>query len=144
MSEPFIEFLAETGLQRHLGYVARVYEDRSEVEMEVKDIHLNRRERLHGGVYATLLDAACGYAASRQVSEDAGALFVTLSLTTEYLAPGHKGKVKAIGRVTGGGRDTLFTRGEIRDARDRLIGTCSATYKRLRQVRSDRKGGENA
>ena len=58
---------------------------------------------------------------------------LSLSFTTQFLAPAHAGEVMAIGRVTGGGRSTLFVEGELRDADGRLIATSTGVYKRVPQ-----------
>ena len=129
-SEPII-YRSDMGLQNALGYVTYVYSDRTEIELEVGEIHLNRAGFLHGGIICTLLDSACGYAASRHFSEATNQRVVTLTLTTNYLKPGGPGSVRAIGRVTGGGAKTIFTEGSVVDHDGNTLATCSAIMRRI-------------
>lgn len=128
---PPIILHADMGLQDTLGYVTYIHEDRTELHLDVNERHLNRAGFLHGGIFCVLLDSACGYAASRHLSEDAMQMVVTLSLTTNYLAPAGKGLVRAIGKVTGGGATTVFTQGHILDANDNTLVTCSAIMRKV-------------
>lgn len=128
--EPLV-FRRDTGFQQHLGYTAYVYMDRCEVELKIEPQFLNRRDLLHGGVYATLLDAALGYACSRRHSDDASAGVVTISLTTNYLASVAEGTVRATGRVTGGGRKTMFAEGAVEAEDGTVLATASGVFKRV-------------
>ena len=119
------------GLQDTLGYVTHVYSDRTELHLDVTACHLNRAGFLHGGIFSVLLDSACGYAASRHLSEDVSVRVVTLTLTTNYLAPCGPGPICAIGRVSGGGAKTIFTSGEVFDGKGKKLATCSAIMRRI-------------
>jgi len=131
-------FRADMGLQNNLGYVTYVYSDRTEIELDVRDIHLNRAGILHGGVLCVLLDSACGYAASRHLAEDVSHRVVTLTLTTNYLAPAMPGLIRAVGRVTGGGAKTIFTAGEVLDVDNNKLATCTAI---MRAIKGGVQGG---
>jgi uncharacterized protein (TIGR00369 family) len=48
-----------------------------ELELVVAERHLNRRGQLQGGVTATLLDAACGYAGLLQAGSQDGTVAAT-------------------------------------------------------------------
>lgn len=129
--EPLI-YHSDMGLQNNLGYVTYVYGDRTEIELDVSDIHLNRAGVLHGGILCVLLDSACGYAASRHLSDDVSQRVVTLTLTTNYLAAGKPGAVRAIGRVTGGGATTIFAEGKVVDSEGSILATASAIMRRVK------------
>ncbi len=131
MSEEPIVFRQDMGLQNILGYVTHVYSDRTELHLEVDERHLNRAGLLHGGIFCVLLDSACGYAASRHLSEDVSQRVVTLTLNTNYLAPGHPGLIRAIGRVSGGGNKTIFANGTVIDADGNTLATASAIMRRI-------------
>jgi uncharacterized protein (TIGR00369 family) len=92
--------------------------------------HLNRQASLQGGVTATLLDAACGYAGLLQQSGEPAANAVTLSLSINYLARAAEGEVTATGRVTGGGRRVYFASAELHDDTGRLLATAQGAFKR--------------
>ncbi len=122
----------ETGQQRTLGYVHHLYGDRCETIMEMDDRHTNRHGGLHGGINAILLDSACGFAASRAWSDDGSQLVVTLSLTTNFLAPAKSGPIKAIGRVSHAGQSVAYADGQVFDGNGILIATGSGVFKRVR------------
>lgn len=131
MSEDPVVFHDDMGLQKTLGYITHVYADRTELHLDVDERHLNRAGLLHGGIFCVLLDSACGYAASRSLSEDASQRVVTLTLNTSYLAPGHPGTIHTIARVTGGGSKTLFTEGKVVDAEGKILATATAVMRRI-------------
>ena len=122
----------ETGAQRALGYNHRVFADRTETHLVLDDRHTNRHGTLHGGLATMMLDSACGFAASRHFSEDASALVVTLSFTTNYLAVSKGREITAVGRLTGGGRSVAYCEGLITDDEGVLIATGTGVFKRLR------------
>ncbi|MEM8811226.1 MAG: PaaI family thioesterase [Pseudomonadota bacterium] len=119
-----------TGHQRHVGYVSYVYPDRTEVTLTPDERHMNRHDVIHGGVVATLLDAALGLAASRHLAEDAGVVVVTVSMTINYIAATQKADVVATGRVVGGGYKTVFAEGDVRTVDGLLLATASGVFKR--------------
>ncbi|MEC7257991.1 MAG: PaaI family thioesterase [Pseudomonadota bacterium] len=125
----------ETGAQKLVGWVTDVShpDGRARLTLQVDDRHTNRHGVLHGGIIAMLLDSASGYTGSRHADDESLPPMLSLSFTTQFLAPAHAGEVMAIGRVTGGGRSTLFIEGELRDAEGRLIATSTGLYKRVPQ-----------
>lgn len=131
VTEPGI-ITGETGTQRLVGYVIDV-RGRSEARcwLDVGPEHLNRHNVLHGGIATMLLDSACGATASLTVDARGTAPFLTVSLTTQFVAPARKGRVTAVGRLTGGGRSLLYITGELRDADDRLIATATGVFKKV-------------
>lgn len=128
---------AETGHQRHLGYVTTVFADRSEVRLQPDHTHLNRQNVLHGGVVATILDSALGFACSRHLSEDADIHVVTVSYTVNFIAATAASEVIATGRVTGGGYKTVFAQGEVRTVDGKLLATATGVYKRGKPALAD-------
>lgn len=130
-----------TGTQRLLGYRVLVYPDRAEVVLDMDERHHNRWSTLHGGIVATMLDTACGFAASRHYSDDATAAVVTLSTTVNFIAAPRGGRVTATGRITRAGRSTAFVEGQLADADGRLMATASAIFKRAGTRRGDRPDG---
>ncbi|MEM9733421.1 MAG: PaaI family thioesterase [Pseudomonadota bacterium] len=129
MEKPERIIRAETGLQRALGYEHRIYSDRCETHLIMDHRHTNRHNGLHGGIHAILLDSACGFAASRALSEDASQLVTTVSLTTNYVALAQDNQIHAVGRVTKAGRSMVFAEGEVRDGQGTLLATGSSVLK---------------
>ncbi len=114
-----------------IGYRLTAWrQDEAEISFEADDRHMNRSGLLHGGVLATVIDAACGFAGCYQPPPDPGRRALTLSLTTQYLAAVAAGtRLTATATRTGGGRTIFFSNCEVRDAEGRLIATGSGTFK---------------
>ncbi|MFD1951546.1 PaaI family thioesterase [Sphingomonas arantia] len=101
---------------------------KSEFRIAVEARHLNRAGNLQGGVIATILDAACGYAGLWSDAESAPGNAVTTMLTVSYLAKANVGILTATGRVTKAGRKLYFASGELIDASGTLIAIASGTF----------------
>jgi len=129
--------VGETGAQRLIGWVTDVGQPdgRARLYLDVGEQHTNRHGVLHGGIIAMMLDSACGYTGSLHM--DAGSLppMLSVSFTTQFLAPAETGRVTATGKVTGGGKRTLFIAGELHDASGHLIATSTGVYKQVPQGR---------
>ena len=104
----------------------------AEVRLTVADKHLNRNGTLHGGIHAMMLDAAAGFAASRHLAgQDPDIVpVVTLSLTTNFLAPAPLGDVIVTGRVSGGGHKIVYAQAEVRDIAGTLLSQGNGIFKR--------------
>lgn len=122
----------ETGLQRALSYVNHVFADRTETHLTMDERHTNRHGTLHGGIFTMLLDSACGFAASRALSDDADQKVVTLTLTVNYLAQPKSDHVFAVGKVSRAGGSVVYSNGEIFDDEGTLLATGSGVFKRVR------------
>ncbi|WP_282601931.1 PaaI family thioesterase [Paracoccus sp. PARArs4] len=127
--------LDETGTQRLIGYVVDIGagDGTAACRLDLDDRHLNRQGMLHGGLAATLLDSAMGTTGSLTVDPSGRHPFTTLSLTVNYVAPGRPGIVEARGRITGGGRSTLFIEGALRHQDGTLIATATGVFRKSRQ-----------
>ena len=123
----------ETGPQRLIGYVLDVGQTDKAARcwLDLDARHLNRHGVLHGGIAATLLDSVCGATASLTVDDTGRVPFLTISLTTQFLAPACSGRVTATGQVTGGGRSLLYIEGSLRDEQERLLATATGVFKRV-------------
>jgi uncharacterized protein (TIGR00369 family) len=83
---------------------------------------------LHGGAIASVLDAACGFAASTLMPADAGVL--TIEFKINFLAPGAGERFRFTGRVRRTGRTVTFVDGDaiaVADGRAKTIATMQAT-----------------
>lgn len=133
MAEKAEQIIAnETGLQRALGYVNHIFADRTETHLEMDDRHTNRHGSLHGGIYSMILDSACGFSASRALSQDGSQKVVTLSLTVNYLASAKTGHVYAVGKVARAGRSIVYSNGEVFDSDGTLVATGSGVFKAVK------------
>ncbi len=81
---------------------------------------------LHGGVVASLVDVACGYAALSVLPADREVL--TVEFKIQFLKPANTDRVVAIGKVVQAGRTLVVCEGSVFDAtRTRLLAKMSAT-----------------
>ena len=114
-----------------IGYRLTAWrEDEAEISLEVDARHMNRSGRLHGGVLATVIDAACGFAGCYEAPPGQGRRAMTLSLAAQYIGPVPAGtRLTASARRSGGGGRIFFSTCEVRDQDGRLVATSSATYR---------------
>ncbi|MEM9677443.1 MAG: PaaI family thioesterase [Pseudomonadota bacterium] len=132
MSDQLEQILEEGGgLQITLGYINHIYADRCEAHLKLDHRHKNRRNHLHGGVHAALLDSALGYAASRAYDDQASQLVVTLSLNVNYLAATKSDTIKATGRTRRSGRSVCFCEGEVTDEDGVVLATATGVFKKV-------------
>jgi uncharacterized protein (TIGR00369 family) len=114
-----------------IGYRLTAWrEGEAEIGLEVDARHTNRSGRLHGGVLATVIDAACGFAGCYEAPPGRGRRAMTLALSAQYIGPVPVGtRLSASARRSGGGRRIFFSTCEVRDQDGRLVATGSATYR---------------
>lgn len=88
------------GFRRMMGYKTTVWAERyCEVELTIDARHDNSHGIVHGGVYAALMDAACGGAVAYCNAPGGIRLAVTITLQTTYLASAKRGMLTASARL---------------------------------------------
>lgn len=102
----------------------------AEFRMPIQARHLNRQGMLHGGLVATLLDAACGYAGLHASEHEEEIHGVTVMLNISYLSAAREGTVIAKGKVTRSGRSLYFVQGTLTSNQGELLATAQGTFKR--------------
>jgi uncharacterized protein (TIGR00369 family) len=108
-------------------HIAKLEAGRVVFEMTVDDRHLRTLGIAHGGVTATLIDSALGFAAG--TTAPPGFHVVTVQLNLNYVRPAWKGeKLIATGEVVHAGKQTAVSRGEVRSAEGALIGVGQGTF----------------
>lgn len=107
--------------------VVEVDEGRAVFAFEPAEYHYNPIGSVHGGVYATLLDSACGCAV--QTMLPAGVGYTSLDLSVKFLGSIRvgAGRVTATGSVEHLGRRTALARAELRDAHGRLLASATSS-----------------
>ncbi|WP_235190163.1 PaaI family thioesterase [Sulfitobacter mediterraneus] len=128
----------ETGTQTLIGYVVDVggQDGQGRCWLDIGPQHTNRHGVLHGGIATALLDNASGTTGSLTVDATGKAPFLTVTLTTQFVAPVGIGKrVTATGRVTGGGRSILYIAADLVDEDGRLIASSTGVFKRVPKER---------
>lgn len=122
----------QSPFQQMMGYLLVAWErDHAVVDYEIRPDHLNRTGRLHGGVLASLLDTACGYAGVFCDEPGARRATVTLTLSVNFVAAVNAGRLSVAARRTGGGRSIFFADATVHDGEGRLIATASGSFKYL-------------
>lgn len=121
---------APSAFQEHLGHQLTGWGPAyARFEMVLKPALRNRHGVPHGGVHATMLDSAMGYAmvfpgegAERPMSQ-------TLSMSVNFLAPARGTALMAEGHVIGGGRRTVFTEARLWDSEGTLVATATGVFR---------------
>lgn len=119
-----------SGLQRLLGYRLIGWEtDFARLELPLEPKVLNRQGLPHGGIHATLLDTAMGFAGCHTGDPERRQMALTLSLTVNYLGQAGGDRLIAEARRTGGGRSTFFAEGTVHDDMGTLVATGSGVFR---------------
>ena len=112
-----------------LGFdeIGDVAEGRVVFTMTPAEHHYNPIGSVHGGVYATLLDSACGCAVQSLLP--VGDFYTSLDLSVKFLRGMTKdtGQVQCIGTVTHMGRRTALAEARIIDGNGKLYATATST-----------------
>ena len=121
---------APYALEAHLGYALTDWgPDMAVVEMPLHPHIANRQGLPHGGVHATLLDTAMGYAGCFTGDPGIKQMALTLSLNVNYLSRPEGTRLIASARRTGGGRSTFFAEGEVRDETGAVLATATGVFR---------------
>jgi uncharacterized protein (TIGR00369 family) len=97
----------------------------SVLEVQLEDKHLQPFGNIHGGVIASVMDAAAFWAVFPQVKDGMG--LTTVEIKVNFLAPIQKGKLVAKGRCIKIGKTLALGDATIYDAKGNLLGHGTAT-----------------
>ena len=98
-------------------------------ELPLTDKLGNRYGIPHGGVYASILDTAMGFAGCFTGSAQDRRLAMTLSLNVNFLAQPKGGMLIAEGRRTGGGRKSYFAEAVVLDDTGEKVATGTGVFR---------------
>ena len=100
---------------------------RAEFRLTPQEFHYNTLGTVHGGVFATLLDSACGCAVHSRLP--AGVFYTSLDLSVKFLRPVTiaTGPITAEGTVVHLGRRTALAEGRITDAAGKVYATATSS-----------------
>lgn len=119
-----------SNFNRHLGMkILEWGEGTVTLAIDVQDWMRNRTGIVHGGVTATLIDAAAGYAGNYCPNPGRRRISSTLALTTSYVAAGKGKRIIAKAKVKGGGRTIYASAVEVHDENGTLIAIGEGTFK---------------
>jgi uncharacterized protein (TIGR00369 family) len=119
-----------TGFNAALGFrLVEWREDFARVELTLEAKHLNRSGVVHGGVLATLIDAAGGLCGVYTPEPGRKRRCVTLTMTTSYLGQTKSGIISCTGRRRGGGRTVFMMTAEVHAEDGTLLAIGEGTYR---------------
>ena len=96
------------------------------MECPVLPLHMSPAERVHGGVFFTILDTAMGRAVISKLPEGRGC--ATLEAKINYFRPVQTGHLRAEANVLTMTRRTAFVESTLTDQQDRVVCRASATF----------------
>ena len=96
------------------------------LDVDLEEHHANLQGFAHGGVLATLADAAMGL--SVRSALEPGRRHVTIELGVHYLRAVRTGTVTATGRAVRVGREIAYAEAAITDERGTDLARASGTY----------------
>ena len=111
-----------------------------EIELPFREELTQQHGFLHGGIVATIVDSACGYAALTLMPVDSAVL--TIEYKVNFVSPATGKRLIARGRVTKPGRTVTVCAGDVfalSDGKEKLVATMLATMMTLRE-RADLQG----
>lgn len=107
-------------------------QDFARLQLHLKPQHLNRMGVPHGGVMATLLDTATGFAVAFAGGPDRVLKAVTLSMNVQFIGQGTPGETIYVeGRRVGGGKTVAFAHAEVKSAAGQILARGDAVYRFL-------------
>jgi len=118
------------GFQMLLGFRKTVHEpDFARLELDLRPELENLIGIPHGGVHATLLDAALGSSACFSGPGQPLRKAVTLNLNVSYLAAPRGSRLIAEGRRVGGGKRIYFSEGVLSDDTGLVLARATGTFR---------------
>jgi len=98
---------------------------RSFLEVEVQEKHLQPYGIVHGGVYASVIDAAAFWAAYTNIDASSG--MTTVEMKLNYLAPAASGRFLARGKSIKIGRTICLSEATVFDEKEKMLAHGTVT-----------------
>ncbi|HEY1340339.1 MAG TPA: PaaI family thioesterase [Bryobacteraceae bacterium] len=120
-------FLTRHAFNHLLGFeLVRVHRDGITIQCRVREDLLNSAGNLHGGVTASIADAAVGSAIAHHYAHRRP--FTTVELKVNYFRPVKEGRVIARSRLLRVGSSICVGRVDMTDGERRDVGVAIVTY----------------
>jgi uncharacterized protein (TIGR00369 family) len=104
----------------------------SHLELEIQRKHLQPYGLVHGGVCASIIDAAAFWAVYAGFEEVVG--LTTVEIKVNYLTPISEGRLMAEGRCIKAGKTLCLADASVRDDRGRLVAHGTSTVMVLKSI----------
>ncbi|WP_253924988.1 PaaI family thioesterase [Halobacillus sp. A5] len=98
----------------------------SKIELEVTGLLTQRHGTVHGGVLATMVDAAVGTSIRSLLPEKKAA--VTVEMKVNYLRPSTGSKLIGEGRIINKGQSIIVGEAQIKNEDGKVVAHGTATY----------------
>jgi uncharacterized protein (TIGR00369 family) len=105
----------------------------SRLEIAVEEKHLQPFGMVHGGVYASVMDAAAFWAVQPQIGDDFGVTTVELKLN--YLAPTSSGSLIAKGKSIKVGQSICLAEASVENETGKLLAHGTETMMVLKDLK---------
>lgn len=111
----------------HLGIdTVEAHDGQCQLGLTIDARHLSRAERVHGGVFFTLLDTAMGRAVISRLPEGRGC--ATIEAKINFFRPVQEGRLRAEAVCVYLSRRTAYAEGRLVDAEERLVAKATGTF----------------
>lgn len=111
----------------------------SVLRIDVQQKHLQPYGIVHGGVYSSMIDAACFWAGYTEIED--GLAMTTVEMKVNYLAPAKDGVFMAEGKVVKTGKTICLSEALISDQAGRLLAHGTATMMVLESLQLEGQAG---
>lgn len=105
----------------------------SRLEMAIEEKHFQPFGMVHGGIYASVVDAAAFWSVYPQIDDDFGVTTVELKLN--YLAPTSSGSIIAKGKSIKVGKSICLAEASVEDETGKLLAHGTETMMVLKDLK---------
>ena len=119
--------MADIEFTRYLGMeLVRMEEGECIMRLDVGPEHQSTAERVHGGVFFTMVDTAMGRAVISKLPDGRGC--ATIEAKINFFRPVQRGVLEARATCVNLSRRTAYTEADLHDAEGRLIARATGTF----------------
>ena len=127
---PVGQFRARETFEQYVrSRVAEVRAGHAELFIDIEPFHLNGNGTLHGGMYATLIDNAMGFA----VADLTKVRIATTQMNVHFLAPISGGRITCVAEVVHRTRRTATAEAKVRAADGTLLAMGTGAFRVFEQ-----------
>jgi uncharacterized protein (TIGR00369 family) len=121
---PYFSLLSMSIRKIELGYAL--------LDIDVQNKHLQPFQAVHGGVFASIIDAAAFWAVYGEIEDNVG--MTSVDLKVNYLAPAREGRLIARGRRIKIGKTLALGEAEVTNEKNRMVAHGTSTLMILGEV----------